>query len=73
MAEPWTYAFQIIRSALVSVKNQKHEALPIRNIPNREGGWFLGAPGNYQVREFSWRNCATVVVWAFRPPSTVMT
>ena len=26
----------------------------------------------YQVREAIWRNCATVVVWEFRPPSTVM-
>ena len=27
---------------------------------------------DYQVREAIWRNCATVVVWEFRPPSTVM-
>lgn len=48
--------------------------------PSRSGTFRIGratgfsdAPGNYQVREFNWRNCATVVVWAFRPPSTVMT
>ena len=29
-------------------------------------------PASYQVREAIARNCATVVVWEFRPPSTVM-